>query len=110
MLLVVWTISIVLVMHSTVLVSSLGHSMESLGIVGDRIFTSGLGSVTILFISASIISERLSLTSFSMGGLSVPIAVVFIFAVVWVLWWGTTIGSLGLLGWADGLLLRAMAA
>ena len=69
-------------MNSTVLVSGVGHSMVTLGIVGDMIFTSGVGSVTILFISASIISERLSLTSFGIGGLSVPIAVVFIFAVV----------------------------
>ena len=56
---VVRIISIVLVMHSTMLVSGAGHSIFTLGIVGVMILTSEGGFDRILSISDSIFSERL---------------------------------------------------
>ena len=69
---VVRIISIVLVMHSTILVSGAGHSILTLGIVGVMILISEGGFDRISFISDSIYSERLCLTSLCMGRQSVP--------------------------------------
>ena len=69
---VVRIISIVLGMHSTILVSGAGHSILTLGIVGVMILISEGGFNRILFIYDSIFSERLCLTSLCMGRHSVP--------------------------------------